>query len=139
MLTSSTGIRVRASAATRESMPSYRPQPKISHGSAAYAAARSCVNSAPDGLGSTSRAGTPPPSAAGAEGEVLAGLEVEVGLEVPPGLGAEVGLRAEADVEVLAGLEVEAGLEVLAGLGAGVGLGTEVAVELRAEVEVEVG
>src|SRR5271166_4644396 len=63
ILTSSTGIRARIASATRPSMPSYRPQANTSHGSVAYRAAMSWVNGTPLGVGTTSRAGTPTPSA----------------------------------------------------------------------------
>src|SRR5258708_5595308 len=59
MVTSSTGILARASAATRASIPSYLPQPKTRWLSLAYSVAISCVNGTPAGLGSTSRAGRP--------------------------------------------------------------------------------
>src|SRR5580693_37063 len=51
MLTSSTGMRVRISSTTRPSMPSYRPQAKMSRDSAAYPAAMSWLHGT--GLGST--------------------------------------------------------------------------------------
>src|ERR1700758_3956948 len=62
MLTSSTRILDRAFSATRPSMPSYRPQAKISQGSVAYWAARRCVNGTPAGVGITSSG--PAPAAA---------------------------------------------------------------------------
>src|SRR5579872_5812474 len=80
MLTSSTAIRVLASATTRESMPSYRPQAKIRCRSPAYWAAISWVNGVPDGVGTIRRDGRggAAPEAVGAEVESGAGV-VEVG------------------------------------------------------------
>src|SRR5580692_897716 len=65
MLTSSTRIRDRASSVTLPSIPSYRPQAKISHGSAAYAAACRCVNGTPPGVGMTSSGSRPGDSVEG--------------------------------------------------------------------------
>jgi hypothetical protein len=59
MDTSSTGIRRAASSITRWSMPSYRPQAKTSHGSAAYSTATAWVNGRPAGVGTTRRAPSP--------------------------------------------------------------------------------
>src|SRR5580698_7399955 len=61
MLTSSTGMRVRISSTTRPSMPSYRPQARMSRGSAAYRAAMSWLNGTPLGVGTTSLAVSSPP------------------------------------------------------------------------------
>src|ERR1700691_3800760 len=61
MLTSSTGRRVRFSWTARTSMPSSRPQAKMSLGSAAYRAAMSWLNGTPLGVGTTSLAGRSPP------------------------------------------------------------------------------
>src|ERR1700691_1200025 len=72
MLTSSTGIRVRISSTTRPSMPSYRPQAKMSRDSAAYAAAMSWLNGTPLGVGTTSRAGRSP-SGGALSGRALSG------------------------------------------------------------------
>src|ERR1700733_9946537 len=116
MLTSSTGIRVLASATTRESIPSYRPQAKTRCASPAYEAAVSWVKGVPDGVGTIKRGGL---ASAAPEAAVGAGAaEVE--------LGAGAAEMGAGSVEVEDGsLEVGAGM---AELGAG-----------SAEVEVETG
>src|SRR5215813_4409739 len=62
MLTSSTGTRLRASSAKRASIPSYRPQANTRCAERAYAAAISCRNGTPLGVGTISLApGDPVP------------------------------------------------------------------------------
>src|ERR1035438_8935002 len=56
MVTSSTSIRSRASATTRASIPSYRPQAKTRCAEREYFSALACVNGTPEGVGTTSRA-----------------------------------------------------------------------------------
>ena len=87
MLTSSTGMRERASSMNRASMPSYRPQAKISWEQPVYLAALAWVNGTPLGVGTISRgpplgaagAGAGTPRAAGARGEAGGAASPETG------------------------------------------------------------
>ncbi len=59
MLTSSTGIRDRASSMNRVSIPSYRPQAKMSCCDLVYRAALAWLNGTPLGVGTISRGSWP--------------------------------------------------------------------------------
>src|SRR5215472_2350888 len=91
MLTSSTGTRVRASSANRASIPSYRPQANTRCAIREYAAAVSCRNWTPAGVGTTSLVpGDLDPSTASRASPHGAGLMTMPG---PPPNGASSTLR----------------------------------------------
>src|SRR5215469_16548126 len=91
MLTSSTGTRVRASSAKRASIPSYRPQANTRCAERAYAAAISCRNGTPLGVGTISLApGDPVPITASSASPHGPGLITMPG---PPPNGESSTLR----------------------------------------------
>src|SRR5215469_12347141 len=91
MLTSSTGTRVRASSAKRASIPSYRPQANTRCAERAYAAAISCWNGTPLGVGRISlAAGGPVPITASSASPHGPGLITMPG---PPPKGESSTLR----------------------------------------------
>src|SRR5215472_15856283 len=91
MLISSTGTRVRASSAKRASIPSYRPQANTRCAERAYAAAISCWNGMPPGVGRISLAlGGPVPIIASSASPHGPGLITMPG---PPPKGESSTLR----------------------------------------------